>query len=251
MGAIFRGAQLNNQFRVKDIRSKDYSTYPILIETSASLETGKGIPTLKYVLTYIVGSKTLFPVWTKLGNSKSLSFKTSEDFTLLLSYPSSVQFPADITRTLLSANVVGVAEKIEKLKGTNECDDQIVKVNFKLSDAGIVEIVSGEVQCELREKKNLADKLMGIFGGGKDKGKEEEQVVFKADELSTSSTASSTASSTSSAAPGATGTADKVRYEKSAVRISTVDLSKTAMTEEEKVASRKRYCPDDVRLMVD
>lgn len=42
IGAIFRGAQLNTQFRVKDIRLKDFSTYPINIISNATLEDSKG-----------------------------------------------------------------------------------------------------------------------------------------------------------------------------------------------------------------
>jgi hypoxia up-regulated 1 len=42
VGAIFRGAQLNTQFRVKDIRLTDFSTYPINIISNATLEDSKG-----------------------------------------------------------------------------------------------------------------------------------------------------------------------------------------------------------------
>jgi hypothetical protein len=66
-----------------------------------------------------------------------------------------------------------VAEKIQKLKRTNECLHPTVKVSVKLTDAGLVEVVHAEVLCEIREKKNLADHFKGLFGGGKD---QEEQV---------------------------------------------------------------------------
>jgi hypoxia up-regulated 1 len=43
VGTIFRGAQLNNQFRVKDIRPKDYSNFPITIASNVTLDNSKGI----------------------------------------------------------------------------------------------------------------------------------------------------------------------------------------------------------------
>jgi hypoxia up-regulated 1 len=42
VGAIFRGAQLNTQFRVKDIRPKDLLIYPINIISNVTLEGSKG-----------------------------------------------------------------------------------------------------------------------------------------------------------------------------------------------------------------
>jgi hypothetical protein len=119
----------------------------------------------------------LFPRRTKLGNTKVLSFKTSEDVSFKLSYASDEGFPRDISTSILNAKVTGVAEKIEKLKGVHDCHDPTVKVSLKLTDAGLVEVLHSEVICEIREKKNLADKFKGLFGGGKDKEEKDEQVV--------------------------------------------------------------------------
>jgi hypothetical protein len=94
-------------------------------------------------------------------------------------YPSDINLPNDISRTILAANVTGVADKIEKLKGTLECYDPTVKVNIKLTDSGIVEVLHSEVTCELREKKNLADKFKGLFGGGNEKEDTTEEQVYK------------------------------------------------------------------------
>lgn len=172
IGAIFRGAQLNSQFKVKDIRPKDYSTYPITIISNATIDNSKGT------------SQILFPRRTKLGNSKTLSFKTKEDVSFSVQYTSDADLPDDISRSILTANITGVAEKIENLKGILECHDPTVKVNIKLSDSGLVEVLHSEVQCELREKKNLADKFKGLFGAGKDKEyKAEEQVTTLANEV--------------------------------------------------------------------
>ena len=105
-------------------------------------------------------------------------FQTEEDVSFEIRYPSDVHLPIDISYSILSANITGVAEKIDKLKGSQECHNPTVKVNVKLTDAGLVDILYSEVQCELHEKKNLADKFMGFFGGVKDKDdKKEEQVL--------------------------------------------------------------------------
>ena len=138
-----------------------------------------------------------------------------------------------------------MAEKIEKLKGTNECYDPTVKVSVKLTDAGLVQVLHSEVQCEIREKKNLADKFKGLFGGGggKDKETKEDQIVFEGskDEKG-SSTISSSAAGSSSAASVA-DTAEKVRYEKAALRVSVVDESPVYLSPEQKSESKKLYHP--------
>lgn len=228
MGAIFRGAQLNNQFRVKDIRPKDYSTYSINIISNATLDSSKDT------------AVTLFPRRTKLGNTKTLTFKTSEDVSFKIVYSEDSDLPSDISPSILEANISGVAEKIDKLKGTNECYDPTVKVSVKLTDAGLVEVLHSEVQCEIREKKNLADKFKGLFGGGKDKEtKEGDQIVFEAPKSETSATSSSASASSSTAA--AADTAEKVRYEKSALRITVVDKSPAYLSPEQKFESKKLY----------
>lgn len=109
-----------------------------------------------------------------------MTFQTAEDVSFEIRYPTDVHLPADISYAILSANITGVAEKIDKLKGSQECHHPTVKVNVKLTDAGLVDVLYSEVQCELHEKKNLADKFMGLFGGVKDKDdKIEEQVLSR------------------------------------------------------------------------
>jgi hypothetical protein len=134
----------------------------------------------RIILLLIVGiSDTLFPSGTKLGKTKVLAFKTSQDVSFTLKYASNTGFPSDVSETILTANVYGVPEKIDKLRGPDECHDPTIKVNIKLTDAGLIDVLHSEVQCELREKKNIADKFKGFFGGAKDKVEEkDEQVVI-------------------------------------------------------------------------
>jgi len=215
---------------VKDIRPKDYSTYPINIISNTTLDTSKDIP------------QTLFPRRTKLGNTKTLTFKTSEDVSFSILYSEDTDLPVDISRLILDAKISGVAEKIEKLKGTNECHDPTVKVSVKLTDAGLVEVLHSEVQCEIREKKNLADKFKGLFGGGgKDKEtKDDDQVVFEAFNSESSSSSSAAASSSTASVAD---TAEKVRYEKAALRVSVVDKSPAYLSLQQKSESKKLYSP--------
>jgi hypothetical protein len=101
-----------------------------------------------------------------------------------IQYDSNADFPEDISRAILTANIIGVPEKIEKLKGALECYDPTVKVNIKLTDAGLIEVLHSEVQCELREKKNFTDKVKGFFGAGKEKGDpSDEQVITFSSEI--------------------------------------------------------------------
>jgi hypothetical protein len=128
-------------------------------------------------------TQPLFPRGTKLGKTKILTFKTASDISFTVEYAPDADLPLNISPTILSANVVGVAEKIDKLKGNQECHDPLVKVGIKLTESGLVEVLHSEVQCEIREKKNLADKFMDFFGGGKEKeekeGEAQEQVRKK------------------------------------------------------------------------
>ena len=174
-GAIFRGAQLNNQFKVKDIRSKDYSLYPIVIVSNSTLDSTKNI-SISVLINELGNSQTLFPRHTKLGNTKSLTFKTGKDMSFKVEYGGDANLRSDVSRTILSANISGVEEKIDKIKGPHDCHDPTVKVNIQLTDSGLVEILHSEVQCEIHEKKNLADKFKGFFGAGKEK--DEPQVLF-------------------------------------------------------------------------
>jgi len=226
MGAIFRGAQLNNQFRVKDIRSKDYSVYDIDISSNATTGATKDKSTV------------LFSRHTKLGYSKTLAFKTCEDVAFKISYSPNANLPSDISMQLLESRISGVPEKIEKLKGSYECHDPTVKVSLKLTEAGIVEVLHSEVQCEIREKKNLADKFKGFFGAGKEKEEKEDQVVFEAPN---SSSSASTSSETSTPTPVKEG--DKVRYEKAPLRVSVNDTSATYLTPDQRMESKKLYLP--------
>jgi len=219
---------LNNQFRVKDIRPKDYSTYSIDIISNATLNNSKDTPV------------TLFPRRTKLGNTKRLTFKTSEDISFNILYSPDSDLPSDIPPSILEAKITGVPEKIEKLKGTNECHDPTVKVNIKVTDAGLIEVLHSEIQCEIREKKNLADKFKGLFGGGKDKETKEDQIVFEASLKGESSSTTSSAE-TSGSTSAVADTAEKVRYEKSALRVTVVDKSPAYLSREQKSESKKLY----------
>jgi hypothetical protein len=72
---------------------------------------------------------------------------------------------------------------------------------------------------------------MGLFGG-KDKETPEEQIIFDA-----AKTSSTSADPVATEAAGA----EKVRFEKAALRVLTTDLSKTVMTADEKIAAKKSY----------
>jgi hypothetical protein len=213
---------LNNQFRVRDIRSKDYSTYPIVLTSNVTLHDSKGTnPTC----THLTPPETVvFPHHTKLGNTKTLTFKTSSDIALTICYPPSTLLPADIPPLLLHATITGIPDKIAKLGGEKECHDPTVKLNLRLTDAGLVDVVSSEVQCEVREKKNFADKVKGFFGGGAKEGEEEEQVVFDGKGASEGTTADAS---------------DKVMFERGPVRVAVVDQSPAYLTPDQKSASKK------------
>jgi hypothetical protein len=171
----------------------------------------------------------IFPHHTKLGNSKTLTFKTSSDISFTISYSPDTILPPDISPLLLRANITGVPDKIDKLRGEKECHDPTVKVNIKLTDAGLAEVVSSEVQCELREKKNFVDKFKGFFGGGAQESvSEEEQVVF--DEKPAAETTTADAS-------------DKVMFERGPLRVSVVDDSPAYLTQHQKYASKKLFPP--------
>ncbi|GAO50091.1 hypothetical protein G7K_4226-t1 [Saitoella complicata NRRL Y-17804] len=161
MGAVFRGAGLSGLFKVKEIQVGDVALHPVK-----------------------VGKEELFGVGAPVGSAKNVTFKESGDFKVDVMYASQASLPTGMPCEIFAVNVGGLKDALAKVS----CSDPAVKVTFEIDNSGLVGVQRAFVECEV-DKKNLAGKLKGLFGG-------------KEDSTSSDSSASASASATPDAEVG-------------------------------------------------
>lgn len=76
LGAAFYGASVSRQFRTKDIKVQDISTFDLQLSYPSESKSSKTINTL------------IFPAGSKVGAKKTLTFKRKDDFTVKMAYKS-------------------------------------------------------------------------------------------------------------------------------------------------------------------
>lgn len=78
LGAALHGASLSRQFRTKDIRITDIGPYDVQVSYQAEVKQPGARPRTINTL--------VFPVGSKAGTKKTLTFKRSDDFSVKLAY---------------------------------------------------------------------------------------------------------------------------------------------------------------------
>ena len=78
LGAALHGAGLSRQFKTKDIRITDIGPYDVQVSYQAEVKQPGARPRTINTLVFPVGSKT--------GTKKTLTFKRSDDFSVKLAY---------------------------------------------------------------------------------------------------------------------------------------------------------------------
>jgi hypoxia up-regulated 1 len=76
LGAALHGASLSRQFKTKDIKVSDITTYDVQISYQAEGAKPRTINTL------------VFPAGSKVNTKKTLTFKRKEDFKIVMAYKS-------------------------------------------------------------------------------------------------------------------------------------------------------------------
>ncbi|KAK3830051.1 MAG: Hsp70 protein-domain-containing protein [Linnemannia gamsii] len=160
MGAVFRAASLSRQFKVKEVRLKDISPFPIEVKYTGEAKDAS-----------TPGKPFLTPIFTErsvLGTRKIMSFKRITDFGFDLQYG---EVPAAHGAELSSQEIAhvslsGLTEAINKFKDVSVATPK-VKVTIELSESGILSVQEAiaTIETDGSKKASLADKVKSFFGG--------------------------------------------------------------------------------------
>ncbi|KAK3820162.1 MAG: Hsp70 protein-domain-containing protein [Benniella sp.] len=160
MGAVFRAASLSRQFKVKEVRLKDISPFPIEVKYSG--ETKEGEPPGKAFVTPIFSEKST------LGTRKIMTFKRVTDFGFDLEYGDvpHTQEGEIGSREIAHVSLSGLTDAINKFKDVSVASPK-VKVTLELSDSGILNVQEAiaTIETDNAKKASFADKFKSLFGG--------------------------------------------------------------------------------------
>ncbi|KAG0281064.1 Hypoxia up-regulated protein 1 [Linnemannia exigua] len=154
MGAVFRAASLSRQFKVKEVRLKDVSPFPIEVKYTG--EAKDASTPGKPFLTSIFSDRSV------LGTRKIMSFKRITDFGFDLQYGEvSAAHGAELTgQEIAHVSLSGLTEAINKFKDVSVATPK-VKVTIELSESG----GHCTIETDSSKKASLADKVKSFFGG--------------------------------------------------------------------------------------
>ncbi|KAI5818881.1 Hsp70 protein-domain-containing protein [Pyronema omphalodes] len=196
-GATFKGAGESGSFKVKEIRTNDYSPYAVSVKFLKS-------PTAK-----VAKTSEILPAGSAPSAETAVTFPHKTDFDFDLGYNLATDAEP---RPLAAIKATNVTISVQKLKEDYGCVDSGISTKFNIEinkKDGIPATTAGWVECEIEvletpEKKGIVDNMKKAFGFGKDKdSKDSKDSSASADSSSSSSSASSesSSSSTTSAAP--------------------------------------------------
>ncbi|CAO3565139.1 unnamed protein product [Mortierella alpina] len=165
MGAVFRAASLSKQFKVKEVRLKDISLFPIEVKYTGESKD-ENTPGKPFV-TPIFGARST------IGTSKIMSFKRVTDFGFDLKYGEVPgEHEKDISnREIAHVSLSGLTDAINKFKDISVATPK-VKVTIELSNSGVVTIrdATATIETDQSKKASLADKVKSFFGGSEKNG---------------------------------------------------------------------------------
>ncbi|KAF9115775.1 lumenal Hsp70 protein, partial [Mortierella sp. 14UC] len=160
MGAVFRAASLSRQFKVKEVRLKDISPFPIEVKYTG--EAKDASTPGKPFLTSIFNERSV------LGTRKIMSFKRITDFGFDLQYGEvSAAHGAELSnQEIAHVSLTGLTEAINKFKDVSVATPK-VKVTIELSESGILSVQEAiaTIETDSSKKASLADKVKSFFGG--------------------------------------------------------------------------------------
>ncbi|KIJ47301.1 hypothetical protein M422DRAFT_249147 [Sphaerobolus stellatus SS14] len=180
LGAAFYGASISSQFKTKDIKVQDINLYDIQVSYPAESKTSGANPRII--------SSLIFPIGSKYGSKKTLTFKRHDDFPLTLSYksPQKGVFPSEISQF----RIEGVAEALGNLTERGAIEP-VIKVNVVLTESGFAIVQDAVAHGEIKDD-SIAGKLKGFFGGSSSSS-EESSTETSTTETSTAATPSASA----------------------------------------------------------
>ncbi|KAF9161259.1 lumenal Hsp70 protein, partial [Actinomortierella ambigua] len=165
MGAVFRGAGLSRQFKVKEVKLKDRSMYPIEVNYTGESKDGGATPGKPFVT-------PIYKEGSVLGTRKIVSFKRVTDFDFDLQYgEADPALAKDLaSREIAHVSLAGLTAAVEKYKDVSLSTPK-VKVTLELSDSGVLSVQEAVATIEMEDvkKPSLKDKVKSFFGGSESK----------------------------------------------------------------------------------
>ncbi|KAF9105412.1 Hypoxia up-regulated protein 1 [Mortierella sp. GBA35] len=160
MGAVFRAASLSRQFKVKEVRLKDISPFPIEVKYTGEAKDAS-----------TPGKPFLTPIFTErsvLGTRKIMSFKRVTDFGFDLQYGqvSSAHGAELSSQEIAHVQLSGLTDAINKFKDISVATPK-VKVTIELSESGVLSVQEAiaTIETDSSKKASLAEKVKSFFGG--------------------------------------------------------------------------------------
>eukprot|EP00158_Paraphelidium_tribonemae_P007116 Partr_v1_DN28118_c2_g1_i1_m55332 putative Hypoxia up-regulated len=159
LGAGFRGASSNPNFRVRKIDTKDVNSHTIsmtYLTASDVAEDGQVVLDANSKRTV----QPIFPRFSPTNVKKKAAFKKSKDFIVDLVYDAK-EAEADPQMgdlNLMRLSVTGVTDGLEKFKEMSISEPK-VKVLLELNESGVVGAASAAVEVKTQKKGGIADKL--------------------------------------------------------------------------------------------
>ncbi len=160
MGAVFRGAALSGQFRVKEVRLSDITPFSYQYVVGSTSRTS--LRKLK-LADYTELSQTLFSSLQAVPSEMNLTFSETSDFDLVITYEASEK--SSSPESVLAVSLTGVTDAKQAMLNDHGCKTSEIMLNARLSNSGIVDIPAAFMLGEIEEKTGFADRMKGMFGG--------------------------------------------------------------------------------------
>jgi len=148
LGAVFKGAELSGQFRVKDIQLVDLNLHNVTVKYYETPESTKQV------------EKLLFRGYNStLGKKERLTFTNTAPFSIEI-YQQTVPTNPDGTVQLYSSRLVQTVtvtgfetEAVKKLLAANKWAEPKINVTIEIDDSGLVVVSKAIAEVEVEEPK--------------------------------------------------------------------------------------------------
>ncbi|KAI8325666.1 actin-like ATPase domain-containing protein, partial [Martensiomyces pterosporus] len=161
MGAVFKGATLSSQFKVRDMRLRDAMSYAV--RGTFAKETKSLLGNAKQETLY------LYPEFAAVGARRVIHDTRSSDFAI--EFESKVSGSSGKWSKLAIAKISGIPDAVKKLKSKNPVSAKPdVKVFVQTNDLGSFEVLRAEAAFNVTNPKYV-QYLEDLVAWGKDKTK--------------------------------------------------------------------------------
>lgn len=164
MGAVFRGAGLSGQFRVKNIKLVDITLNSIFISYPDRDDDSK------------IVTHSLFLKGSGLQVEKTVTFGLLKDFTIVFSHVTGYNLPGTEFATL---KLTGLNESVAFLKNEygndHDCQEMFSAITFKLDISGLLTVKRAMVECRSKIE-DIRDVFRDVHKGYEYKAREDEYI---------------------------------------------------------------------------